>query len=166
MSSGSTRFVQKINCMLNMAYDVSSLSTDIHTKHGCIIVDDEFHILGAGYNGLPKEFDDSNPYLLERPTKYLFMVHSEVNAVSNCTAKPKNAKAIVTGWCCINCLIHLHQNDICEIYMDNRMSKMLDNDEYWINLEVFRQNSKVKLYIIENGQIVDVHLSTGFRSIN
>lgn len=165
MSSGSARFIQKINCMLNMAYDISSLSTDIHTKHGCIIVDNEFHILGGGYNGLPKGFNDNNQLLLERPEKYKWMVHSEVNAVSNCTLKPINAKAIVTGWCCLNCLIHMHQNDICEVYMDNRLSKMID-DNYWKDLEVFRKNSKMKLYVIENGQIVDVHLSTGFRSVN
>jgi len=95
-----------------------------------------------GYNGLPHHFSDLDGARLERPEKYNWMAHSEVNAVSNCLVRPCGASAIVTGICCNLCLIHLHQNDIHNVYMYDRDSSMLQNDEaVRLRTEVIRESS-------------------------
>lgn len=137
------------------AFLIAELSHDIHTKHGCVIVDDKFRVLGMGYNGLPRGFGDNNGKRLERPEKYNWMIHSEVNAISNCVHRPENGTAIVTGICCHNCLCHLHQNGIKTIYMYDRTSNMLDEEETRLRIEI-KQESFMRIYtVLQNQEIED-----------
>lgn len=94
---------------------VSQRSHDIHTQHGCVIVDPEKHIiLGCGYNGFPRDMED-NTLPTTRPEKYDWMIHAEINACSNLITKPEIATAYVTGEICHPCLVHLWQNGIDEV---------------------------------------------------
>jgi deoxycytidylate deaminase len=103
------------NYFFGLAKLVSQRSHDIHTQHGCVIVDPEKHIiLGCGYNGFPRDMED-NTLPLTRPEKYDWMIHSEVNACSNLITKPEIATAYVTGEVCHPCLVHLWQNGIDEV---------------------------------------------------
>ena len=103
---------------LGLAKVVSQRSHDIHTQHGCVIADRNNRILGVGYNGFPRGLDDK---LLptSRPEKYLWMVHAERNALSNCVVRPDNAIAYVTGQCCNDCIMALWQEGITKVVMAN-----------------------------------------------
>lgn len=112
---------------LGLAKVVSQRSHDIHTQHGCIIVDRSHRILGVGYNGFPKGMID---HLLptSRPEKYHWMIHAERNALSNCVMRPDNAVAYVTGQSCNDCAMALWQEGITEIIMaDNHGTHLFDN---------------------------------------
>lgn len=113
---------------LKIAKDVSLRSHDAQTKHGCVIVNRKNRPLGFGYNGFPHAMDDTTlPNV--RPAKYLWMIHSEVNAVTNCTKKPKKATAYVTGEPCNNCLIHLWENGVQKVvYIDGHGSFLLNEE--------------------------------------
>lgn len=102
-----------------LTYVVSKRSHDIHTQCGCVIVDKDNHIIGTGYNGFPRGMIDCS-LPTSRPEKYDFIVHAEVNAVSNCVIKPSGATAYVSGACCHNCFIHLWQNGVETIKFINR----------------------------------------------
>lgn len=103
---------------LGLAKLVSQRSHDIHTQHGCVIVDSHNRILGVGYNGFPRGADDS---LLptSRPEKYKWMIHAERNALSNCVVRPDNATAYVTGQCCNDCIMALWQEGVTKVIMMN-----------------------------------------------
>ena len=63
-------------------------SKDPNTQVGCCIVSQDNKILSMGYNGLPKGCsDDEFPWLREGEnpleTKYIYTVHSELNAILN-----------------------------------------------------------------------------------
>jgi dCMP deaminase len=113
---------------LGLAKVVSQRSHDIHTKHGCVITDQNNHIIGVGYNGFPKGlYDDQLP--LNRPEKYHWMVHSERNALSNCVVRPENGIAYVTGQCCNDCIIALWQEGIKTVYMiDDHGTHLFDEN--------------------------------------
>jgi len=101
---------------LGLAKVASQRSHDIHTQHGCVITDRSHRVLGMGYNGFAKGLDDQN-LPTSRPEKYPWMIHAERNALSNCIVRPENAVAYVTGQCCNDCIMALHQEGITKVIM-------------------------------------------------
>jgi dCMP deaminase len=113
---------------LGLAKVVSLRSHDIHTKHGCVITDQNNRVLGVGYNGFPRGLKDKE-LPLERPLKYHWMVHSERNALSNCVVRPDNGIAYVTGQCCNDCIVALWQEGIKTVNMiDDHGTHLFDKD--------------------------------------
>lgn len=66
---------------LRIAETVSSKSKDPSSKMGCVIVDKNKRVVSVGYNGLIQGADESKMTLSERPMKYYFAIHSEMNAL-------------------------------------------------------------------------------------
>lgn len=133
---------------LGLAKVVSQRSHDIHTKHGCVITDQNNRILGVGYNGFPRGLqDDKLP--LDRPNKYFWMVHSEINALSNCVVRPDNGIAYVTGQCCNNCIISLWQEGIKTVYMIDDHGTILFDEASQQRFDIFVQMSGIKIYKID-----------------
>jgi dCMP deaminase len=135
---------------LGLAKVVSQRSHDIHTKHGCVITDQNHRILGVGYNGFPKGLkDDLLP--TNRPDKYPWMVHSERNALSNCIVRPDNGIAYVTGQCCNDCIIALWQEGIKQVNMIDDHGTHLFDKEATERFDLFVEMSKIEInYISPN----------------
>lgn len=137
-----------IDYFLGLAKIVSCRSHDIHTKHGCVITDKNNRILGVGYNGFPKGLED-NLLPKSRPEKYSWMVHSERNALANCVVRPDGGTAYVTGQCCNDCIIALHQEGIDTVYMiDDHGSKLFDENAKKI-FDTFVKMSKIKIFYVQ-----------------
>ncbi|MBR3156923.1 hypothetical protein IKF20_00620 [Candidatus Saccharibacteria bacterium] len=66
---------------MSIAEAVSKKSKDPSSQMGCVIVDDKKRVVSMGYNGLIQGADESKMTLSERPMKYYFAIHSEMNAV-------------------------------------------------------------------------------------
>lgn len=66
---------------LQIAEAVAVKSKDPSSKMGCVIVDKNKRVVSLGYNGLLQGADESKMTLSERPMKYYFAIHSEMNAV-------------------------------------------------------------------------------------
>jgi len=104
---------------LGIAFDVAERSKDANTHHGCVLVDKENHILATGYNSFPKGMRDNElPNVRPKPgdekdihkCKYLWMKHSEKNALGNCSADLLHldgVTAYVTGKPCYECMSDL-----------------------------------------------------------
>lgn len=115
-------------------------SKDPVTKVGCCIIDPESkHILGVGYNGLPKGFVDSD-FDWEEKTgidKKLFVVHAEANAILNATDKLEGAEVYVSMFPCNECAKLMAQKGIKKvIYKDD---KYLKKPVGKIALEIFKK---------------------------
>lgn len=114
---------------MSMALDISKRSPDPATGVGCILVDDQNRLIGAGYNGVPRGINpDTVPWDKEGApgaTKYDWVVHAEENAIHNATASLEGAKAYVTLQPCNNCAASLIQVGIREVvYLDNKYKDM------------------------------------------
>lgn len=107
---------------MSLAKVIAMRSKDPATQVGAVIVDENNHILSLGYNGAPIGFkDQSFPWSKvgsELDTKYMFVCHAEMNAISNYDGnkeKLKNAKVYVTLFPCNECAKLIIQNGIKEV---------------------------------------------------
>ena len=97
---------------MGIADEVAKRSKDPSSKNGCVIVDERHRPVSFGYNGTIQGADESKMTLTERPMKYYFAIHSEMNAllfagkdVAGCTLYNKMAT-------CENCLKYCLQAGI------------------------------------------------------
>ena len=68
---------------LELARQVSLWSKDPSSKIGCVAVGSKGQVLAQGYNGFPRGIADDDARLLDRETKYKYVVHAEMNCIYN-----------------------------------------------------------------------------------
>lgn len=97
---------------MGIAEEVAKRSKDPSSKNGCVIVDERHRPVSFGYNGTIQGADEAKMTLTERPMKYYFAIHSEMNALifagrdlTGCTLYNKMAT-------CENCLKYCLQAGI------------------------------------------------------
>jgi dCMP deaminase len=87
-----------------LAFMYAGFSKDPNTQHGAVIITDDNCPLGAGYNGPPRQFDDSDMDW-SRPAKYHNIIHSEVNAMNHSVQSLLSGSMMyVTGKPCSECM--------------------------------------------------------------
>lgn len=145
---------------MSLAVLSSKRSKDPNTQVGSVIINEMNHIVGIGYNGFPNNCSDDelswsrdNTDPLEN--KYLYVVHSEVNAIMNSNNSVKNCKMYVTMFPCNECAKIIIQSEIKEIiYISDKYHKttsiiaskrMLDMAN--IKYRQFKCNNKSKIII-------------------
>ena len=100
-------------------------SKDPNTQVGCCIISQDNKILSMGYNGLPKGCsDDEFPWTREGEdpleTKYVYTVHSELNAILNYRGGSlEGSKIYVSLFPCNECSKAIIQSGIREIIYDS-----------------------------------------------
>ena len=107
---------------MKIAETVATKSKDPSSKMGCVIVDKNKRVVSLGYNGMLQGADESKMTLSERPMKYYFAIHSEMNALifarrdlTDCTIYNRVAT-------CENCLKYCLQAGIKRfVYKDLRV---------------------------------------------
>ena len=98
----------------------SMRSRDPHTQVGSVLVDDLNHIIGTGYNGLPRNCDpNSFPWDREGDflnTKYAYVQHSEINALDSADkTRLRGSRLFTTLFPCNTCAKSIIQNGVKEI---------------------------------------------------
>ena len=66
---------------MQIAEAVALKSKDPSSKMGCVIVDQNKRVVSLGYNGLVQNSNEKKLTLSERPMKYHFAIHSEMNVI-------------------------------------------------------------------------------------
>ena len=113
---------------MKIARAVSIRSPDLHTKHGCVLVDSRNRIISTGYNGPIKGLsNDSVP--TTRPEKYLWMIHAEDNAVLFAKCDLEGTTAYITGYPCAPCFRRLVQAGVKRIVYGMTMSSCINVDD-------------------------------------
>lgn len=138
---------------MNMAKEVSLWSKDPNTKVGAIAVGNKGQILSQGYNGFPRGIFDTTERLNDRPTKYKYVVHAEMNVIYNATysgVSLDNAKLFVYGLpVCSECCKGIIQVGIKEVYV---AQECIDLRPHWFeswqqSLDMFNE-AGVKVYAV------------------
>jgi dCMP deaminase len=102
----------------DMATFVSTKSKDKSTKVGAVIVGPDNEIRSSGYNGFPRGVDDDVEARHERPLKYTFVTHAELNsllAACRVGIPTKDCRMYVTHWPCAECSKAIIQAGIKEV---------------------------------------------------
>lgn len=122
---------------MEIAETVAKKSKDPSSKMGCVIVDKNKRVVSLGYNGMIQGADEEKMTLSERPMKYYFVIHSEMNALifahqdlTDCTVYNRVAT-------CENCLKHCLQAGITRfVYKELRVhSHSTDPKKSMTNVE-------------------------------
>lgn len=102
---------------MGIAVFTSLRSKDPNSKVGAVIVNNDNHILGTGYNGFVAGVDEK-AFSWEREgewlqTKYPYVVHAEANAILNSTASDlSNCRIYTTLFPCNECAKKIAQKKI------------------------------------------------------
>ena len=103
---------------MDLATEIGSWSKDPSMKVGSVIVDADRTILGTGYNGFPRGVDDSEDWLNHRPTKYMTVIHAELNAILSSHVVLKHHAPTLycsTGVPCPDCMKHIIQAGVVRV---------------------------------------------------
>lgn len=121
-------------------------SKDPNTQVGACIVNKNKHIVGTGYNGMPKGTDDvTAPWGREGPfenTKYAYVVHAELNAILNSTENLKDCTIYVSLFPCNECAKAIVQSGIKEVVYESDKYKGTPSNN--VSLKIL-SNAGVKL---------------------
>lgn len=98
----------KVLTFLPSAEAIRQHSKDDRTKVGAIILDPEYAIVASGWNGFPRNVNDTRLVRYEPPLKYLWNVHAEVNAIANAARRGVSLNgcemlivgAVICAQCC------------------------------------------------------------------
>lgn len=94
---------------MGIAEEVAKKSKDPSAGVGCVIADEKHRPVSFGYNGLIQGADESKLTLSERPMKYYFVVHAEMNALIFAKTNLESCTLYCTFASCENCLKHCLQ---------------------------------------------------------
>lgn len=130
----------------------SDRSKDPNTQVGACIVNNDEKIVGTGYNGFPNGCsDDEFPWERESllgalNTKYLYVVHAELNAILNSTTSLSDCTIYVTMLPCNECAKAIIQSGISRVIFED--DKYKDTDSCVASMKMFHAAgvSVMKLY--------------------
>ena len=118
------------------AYLIATKSKDKHTKIGAVLVKDK-SVISEGYNGFPRNVNDNIEERNNRPLKYEYIVHSEMNCLCNCSKKGISSDGS-TLYCfalpCSNCTKSLINAGIKELVYHKQ----------WDDIGINKNNDKWK----------------------
>jgi dCMP deaminase len=136
------------NYFLNIAEAVKEKSKDQRTKIGAVIVGKDNEIVSTGYNSFPRGINDDVEERQQRPEKYFWMVHGELNAILNAArigVSTNGCKIYLTcGIPCSNCGRAIINAGITEVYC--KTEDTTKNREKWDE-----ESSKTKQMFEESG---------------
>lgn len=108
---------------MGLAHLSAKRSKDPSTQVGAVIVNNDKHVVGIGYNGFPVGCDD-DVFPWEREgeygdTKYPFVVHAELNAILNASQSCKGCTIYVSLFPCNECAKAIIQSGIRKIVYES-----------------------------------------------
>ncbi|MGL4363442.1 MAG: deoxycytidylate deaminase [Cellulosilyticaceae bacterium] len=129
------------NYFMNVARLSAFRSKDPSTQVGACIVNEKKHIVATGYNGMPNGCHDQT-MCWEKETdsgesKYLYVVHAELNAILNSEQNLKGTSLYVSLFPCNECAKAIIQAGIKEVvYLEDKYkdTKEVQASKYMLEL--------------------------------
>lgn len=127
------------------------------TKHGAIIADKRHRVIAQGFNGPPSSVPDANVPFHERPAKYGWIIHAEMNAILFGLAARgidglRGTDLFVTGKPCSRCMLLMVHVGIGYVYFGERASKCTDEPDWLLTQQIARAGGTVLQAVMNGGQ--------------
>ena len=100
---------------LEVAQVTAKLSKDPTTQVGAVVVTQDNRQCSIGYNGFAMGIEET-PEKWQRPIKYEYVIHAELNAILNCPFDHKGAKLYLTLQPCHRCIEMVLNSGILDVY--------------------------------------------------
>ena len=122
--------IDRDNYFISIADKVATRSKDPSTQVGAVIVDKNHRPVSFGYNGFLWGGDDR--YLTwERPMKYYFSIHAEMNAILFSKTDLTGCTLYCSYACCENCLKFIIQSWIKTVIYKQLYVQSFTNASAW-----------------------------------
>jgi dCMP deaminase len=118
---------------MGIAQVVAGKSKDPSTKVGAVIVDRDNRVVSTGYNGFVSGCNES-VLSYDRPMKYHYVIHAELNAIIQSKIDLRGCKMFTTYAPCVNCLKHILQSGIREVFYED--SSIMKRTDYLENIAI------------------------------
>lgn len=138
---------------MTQCFLIAQRSIDPRTKHGCIAIDEDNHVISMGYNSFPAGIDDSSLPLVS-PAKLLVIRHAEENLISNTTRPLKGSTVIITGKPCIRCLCSLITAKVAKVIYGPVKSACMDDAVAENLYKIITDQNKIQLMEFKNSEEV------------
>ena len=113
---------------ISIAKTVAKKSKDPSTKIGAVIVDENHRPISFGYNGLPQKAKEEFLTLTERPLKYHYVIHAEMNAILFAKRDLSGCSLYCEYAPCDACLKHIIQAGIKRVYYEKLFVNSVKSD--------------------------------------
>jgi dCMP deaminase len=133
-------------------YAANIFSKDPNTKVGAMfLAPKSLQVLTQGYNGFPRNIDETDPTRWERPVKYMYISHAEANCIANASRHGtplENCIAVVTMFPCATCAKLMIQTGISTlITKEPDMTCARWGEEFKYSLEMFTEAGVEIMYV-------------------
>jgi dCMP deaminase len=141
---------------MKLAREISTWSKDPSTCIGAVIVNDERRILATGYNGFPRNIEDTEERLNDREQKYPLIVHGEMNALMNALYSGVSVKdSTIYVWglpVCAECTKNVIQSGIKRVVITQpyRAPEKWQKQWYELSKPMYDEANVSITYIDEN----------------
>jgi dCMP deaminase len=102
---------------IKMAIVASEMSKDPNTQVGAVLVSNDNRKISFGYNGFVRGIEETK-CKCEKPHKYQYVMHAELNAVINCPFDTIGCTLYCTHQPCHRCLETIAQAGIRRVIYD------------------------------------------------
>lgn len=128
---------------IEIAIIASKRSEDPHKKVGACVLDKDGKVLGVGYNGIRKKQTKSDEFWSDRDNRRKYIIHAEVNALSNVDTAKANLLA-VTLLPCTSCANFIASHNIEKvIYIEEYDKDPQSKDIFkFHNIELIKHESR------------------------
>jgi dCMP deaminase len=116
---------------MDVAHLAASKSKDRSTKVGAVAVGEGHNVLSLGYNGFVRYCDDDDEDRHERPEKYDWIVHAELNVICNAARAGTpllGTTLYTTSHPCKDCAKAIVQAGFTEVVIPSK-----GDDPFWKN---------------------------------
>jgi len=100
---------------LKLAEHIATWSKDPSSKFGAVIVDKDGSPVSWGYNGFPRDFEDTEERLNDREFKIAHTIHAEENALLSANRSLEGCVLYVNGPPCSLCVGRMKQKGLSTV---------------------------------------------------
>jgi len=136
-------------------YQACLFSKDPSTKVAAILIEpNSGMVVSTGFNGMPRNINEKKPERWERPLKYRYVAHAEVNAICNAARhgiSVEGSIAVVTFHPCVECCKALIQCGVKGIVTETpNMQDERWGEDFELSKAMFREAGIEILYVDKN----------------
>lgn len=147
---------------LELAEHISSWTKDKSRGVGAVIVNNDNRVISFGYNGFPSGIDDEVESRHYRPTKYLWTVHAEENAINNAArigVSTMNSTIYLNLFPCARCSGNIINSGIKRVVVGKRpdLNDSKYGDEFKISIKKLKE---ADIDIIEPEKLKEADVDT------
>jgi|688.fasta_scaffold168722_1 dCMP deaminase len=145
--------LEKASKYLKLAkFQAELFSKDPSTKVCAIFLAPKTHqILSTGFNGFPRNIDETITNRWEKPVKYTYVIHAEINCICNASRRGtplEGSIAVVTLHPCVDCCKALIQSGISMVITETpNLNSPTWGESFKTSIELFKE-AKIELIYI------------------